>query len=109
MASEERINEVLHRELAEAITQEVEFPEGLITITAVDCSSDFSFARVFVSVLPDHLTGTALRALKKSSARVMARAKKHLKFRRIPKLRWSFDSIERDYEEIDKVMREIED
>lgn len=107
MASQERINEILHRELAEGISQEVEFPDGLITVTGVDCASDFSYARVFISVLPDHLTGSALRALQKASGRLMERAKRHVKFRRLPKIRWIFDPIERDYEKMESVMKDI--
>lgn len=107
MASEGRINEVLHRELAEAITTEVVFPDGLITITGVDCSTDLSHAKVYVSVLPDHLTGTALRLLQKASSRIMDKAKRHIKFRRIPKLHWSFDPIERDYEEMEEIMKDL--
>jgi ribosome-binding factor A len=103
-----RINEILYRELSAAIPREVFFPEGLITITSVDCSSDMGHARAYVSVLPDRLTGTALRALQKSSVTIMKSVAGRLKFRRIPKLSWSFDPVERDYEKMDKVFQEID-
>ena len=108
MPSVGRINEILHREISEAISREVFFPDGLITVTSVDCASDMGYARVYVSVLPDKLAGTALRSLQKSSAQIMKLASGHLKFRKIPKIQWSFDPIEREYAEIDKVFREID-
>ena len=108
MPSVGRINEILHREISEAISREVFFPEGLITVTSVDCSSDMSHARIYVSVLPDKLAGTALRSLQKSSAQIIKLAANHLKFRKIPKIQWSFDPIEREYEKIDKVFQEID-
>ena len=108
MSSQDKANEILHRELAEAISQIVEFPEGLITVTGVDCASSFDSAKVFVSVLPDNLTGSALRALQRSSGRIMEQIKKRVKFRRLPRLYWIFDPIERDYEKMEKMMRDID-
>jgi len=95
MSKVEQLNELLHRELAEAINRELEFPEVFVTVTYVSCTPDLQHAKVIVSVLPDKMAGTALKKLKASSGRIAASIIKKTRLRKIPRLLWEFDPTER--------------
>ena len=95
MSKLEQINETLLHALAEIINREIEIPNVFITATFVKCSADLNNATVGISVLPDHLTGTALEKLRRTSGTIAQNLRKKVKIRRVPKLRFVFDSTER--------------
>ncbi len=107
MAKNERINELLLEELANAVNKEVGIQDALITISSVSCDPDLKTALVRVSVLPDHLAGTVLRKLKSSTGQLVSLMKKRVKIRRIPRLIWEFDATEREAEKIEKLIEEV--
>jgi ribosome-binding factor A len=104
----ERINEELRRETAIAIEKVIELEGGLITVAWANCDSNFSTARIGISVLPDSLAGTALEKLRKSSGEIASELKKRLSFRHIPKLFWTFDSTEKNVDSLERVFQKIE-
>lgn len=95
MSKVEQLNELLHRELAVAINRELEFPEVFVTVVGVSCMPDLQFAKVYVSVLPDKLAGTALKKLKGASGRLASAVVKKTRLRKVPRLLWEFDATER--------------
>lgn len=109
MSKVEQLNELLHRELASAVNQELEFPEAFITITYVSCNPDLQFAKVIVSVLPDHLAGTALKKLKGASGRLAAAVVKRTRLRKVPRLLWEFDPTERKAAVLEDVFLRIDE
>lgn len=109
MAKVEQLNELLHRELAAAINRELEFPEAFVTITYVSCTPDLQFAKVIVSVLPDHLAGTALKKLKAASGRFASLITKNTRLRKAPRLLWEFDPTERKAAVLEEVFLKIEE
>ena len=102
-------NELLHRELATAINQVLEWPEALITIVYVDCSADLQTARIGISVLPDKLAGTALKKLKAASGRFAKLISHNTRLRKAPKLWWEFDDTERRAAELEEVFLKIDE
>jgi ribosome-binding factor A len=104
----EQVNEQLRKELAILIAREIPLEAGMITVIFVKCSPDFRYAKIGISVLPEHLTGTALRNLKSNSSRFSHNLKKRLDFKFIPKFNWVIDSQERYAAEMDKVFQELE-
>lgn len=90
------------------ITEEVEFPNGLITICHVECDTNFYSARVLFSVLPDNLVGTALEKLKKNSGLIAEELKRRIRIRKIPHLIWEFDPTEKRAGVLDKAFEAIE-
>lgn len=104
----ERINDLILLELAEAINREVIIPNSLVTVTFVDCDKDLKKARVGVSVLPDNMAGSTLRALKKSTPQLIAILKKRIKIRKLPHFVWEFDATEREAERLEKLIAEAE-
>lgn len=103
----EQVNELLREKLASLIAREIPLEEGLITITYVRVSPDLNYAKIGVSVLPDNLTGTALKRLRSSSGLFAGVLRKDIKMRKIPKFNWVFDNTEKEAAKIDNLFDEI--
>jgi ribosome-binding factor A len=94
----QRVEEQIHRLLAELIRREVKDPRvGPVTITAVELSRDLTHAKVFF--LPfdaKRPTAEVGAALASAAGFLRIQLKKHLKMRSAPELRFLPDeSIER--------------
>ncbi len=100
----ERINELLRSSLATFVSREVYLEGGLITITKVETSPDLRFSKIYISVLPENLTGTALQKLRKNNALFSRSIAKTTRIRKVPKFKWLLDEGERQIVEISKVM-----
>jgi ribosome-binding factor A len=100
----ERINELLRAELSNLVAREMPLENGLITITYVKCGADLKNATIGISVLPENLTGTALRQLAKISGLLSKELHKKLKIKFIPKFYWKVDALERYAIEIDQAI-----
>jgi len=105
MSRVEQINQLLLSELANLIQKHIDLPGGLITVTEVDCSPNLEQARIFVSVLPDKLYGTALKRLRRGTGFLRKKLGK-LNLRTIPKIIWKIDAREKYAAEIDKLLEE---
>jgi len=109
MANNNRINELILEELAAAVNREVGVENALITITYVECSPDLKQAKVGFSVIPDNLTGTALRKLTSSTSQIVGTLRNRLKLRKMPHLIWEFDSTEKEASKIEKLIAELDE
>ena len=89
----QRLNEQLKRELSELIRTQVRDPRvGLVTVTAVDITSDLSLARVYVRILGDDAEVEEGMAGLSAAAPFMRTALgQELSIRRIPELRFQHD------------------
>jgi ribosome-binding factor A len=108
MPNIDRLNETLRKEISMIIAEEIEFPDGLITITHVECDTNFYSARILISVLPDSLVGTALEKLRKGSKLIADELKQRIRIRKIPHLIWEFDPTEKQAGALDKIFAEAE-
>lgn len=97
----EQINELLRAELSYLIARESPLENGLITITYVRTGADLKNATIGISVLPENLSGTALRQLKRISGQLARELNKKLKIQFIPKFRWEIDTLERNAFELE--------
>jgi ribosome-binding factor A len=107
----ERLNETLRKEVALAIEETIDFPDGLITVSWVKCDLNFSSAKIAISVLPDNVVGSALEKLRTSSGEIAGILKNRVRLRKMPKLLWTFDPTEKKagiLEEAFKEMKKIE-
>lgn len=91
-----QINESLKHELASILNKELELRNALVTVSSVYCSDDLKYARVGVSVLPDRLAGTALRALRAKSGQIAKMLQKKTNLHKIPQITWNLDVTERE-------------
>ena len=96
---ERRLGQEIQRLLPDLIRDEVKDPRvatGLITITAVEVSSDLSIAKVFVTVLGSPDPEGTLDALNRASAFLRSELAPRLRVRTVPSLRFVYDtSVER--------------
>ena len=103
----ERINEQLRSELSNLIEQKLDWDKGLITIVRVKCSPDLSQATINISVLPENVSGTALRKLRSQNQEFAQILGKKLNLKRIPRFHWKIDWTERRAAEINKILEQI--
>jgi ribosome-binding factor A len=104
-----RINDLILEELAQAVNREVAVENALVTITYVECSPDLKQAKIGFSVLPDNLTGTALRKLNAKTAQLVGILRSRTKIRKLPHLLWEFDATEKEASKIERLIAGIDD
>ncbi len=107
MSRTQQVNETLLKDIANYISREISVEGCLITITRVECSSDFKSAKIGISVLPEKFFGSALEALRKNNSLISEYLRKKTSFRRIPKFSWYIDETEMHAAEIDKIFDQI--
>lgn len=93
-----RVGEQMQRELAQLIQQEIKDPRiGMLTVTAVEVSRDFSHAKVFVTSLNDEQgMQQTLEILAHASGFLRHELGRRMKLRTIPELHFVHDeSVER--------------
>ena len=89
----DRVADQIQRELATLIQLEVKDPRvGMVTITGVDVSKEFEYARVFFTVLGDEVVREATTKGLTRAAGFLRRELAHrLKLRATPELRFVYD------------------
>ena len=107
MSRVDQINELIRNELANLISREIFLPDGLITISYVDCSPDLNNAKIGVSVLSEKFNGTALKKLRHQSGQFANTLKKKLKIKKIPKFNWLIDTTEKKAADIEGLLYQI--
>jgi len=103
----QQVNELLKSEIANLVSREIFLENGLITITYVKCSPDLKQAKIGISVLPENISGTALKTLRQHSKNFSQNLKKKLNLKLIPRFRWEIDQQERHATEIDKIIEKL--
>jgi ribosome-binding factor A len=93
----QKLGELIQRELSELLQRELRDPGvGMITITAVDVSPDFSHARVLYTTLDSAHAQDAAKGLKRAAGFLRSQLAKRLKLYTTPQLRFEYDaSVER--------------
>jgi ribosome-binding factor A len=102
----QKLGDLIQRELSELLQRELRDPGvGMITITAVDVSPDFSHAKVFFTVLDAERLDDAKQGLKRAAGFLRTQLAKRIKLYTTPELRFEYDeSVERG----DRLSRLIE-
>lgn len=108
MSRTDQINEYLHRELSDLLNTQSVLSNGLITISKVDCTPDLQYAKIKVSVLPENVSGTALKRLRSLNSFFNSTLRKKTRLRKIPTLRWEFDPAEKETSNIEKLLKETQ-
>jgi len=104
-----RVAELVHRELAVLIAQEVKDPRiNTVTVTAVDVSPDLRLAKVYVTRLDtdERHAEDIVTPLRHAAGFLRRRLGEHVDLKRVPMLEFHYDSsIERGM----KLSRKIEE
>ena len=92
-----KLGDLIQRELSELVQRELRDPRvGMITITSVDVSPDFSHAKVFFTTLSKENLDDAKQGLKRASGFLRSQLAKRIKLYTTPELRFEYDeSVER--------------
>ena len=108
----ERINHLLRQEIADVLTREVKdetLSTALISITAVETSSDLRVAKVYFSVYGDEeVIQAAHTRLTRASGFLHHNLKERLDLRHIPHLEFILDRSLARGDRIMRLMRNIE-
>lgn len=102
----ERINSNLQKEISYIISNEVKNPNvKFVTITAVDVTSDLSYARVYFTTL-DNNTET-LKGLKSAKGYIRKALADRIELRHIPELEFIYDESIEYGKKIEQKIKEI--
>ncbi len=107
----DRVNANLRQEISLILANEVKNPhiDGLVSIVAVETSSDLRRAKVFVSVYGTGDRRGVLRALSSAAGFVGRRLGDRLAMKSVPHLQFRLDeSIERGADLSDKILRIVD-
>jgi ribosome-binding factor A len=99
-----KVNELILQQLGTVIAEELEFPEALITILAVDTSPDLKHAKVFISILPDSQVEIVTRKLNNAVKLLQKELAGKISLRSLPRLQFIYDDTEKQAEEIDRLL-----
>lgn len=83
----QRVNQLIKKELSQAILKEITFPLNvLVTVTQVETSANLIQAKVYISVMPEGRIGEVMRVLNESIYDLQQKLNKRLKMRPIPRI-----------------------
>lgn len=104
-----KVNEELRREISNIISLELKDPHltGLISVTKVNTTPDFRFARVYVSMIGAKNNKQCLAILKKSSGYIRSILARKINLRITPELVFEFDESLEYGSKIDKILKDI--
>lgn len=102
----ERINSNLQKEISYIIANEVKNPNvKFVTVTAVDVTSDLSYARVYFTTFNNHQE--TLKGLKSAKGYIKKALTKRIELRHIPELEFIYDESIEYGKKIEEKIREI--
>ncbi|MBD3670965.1 MAG: 30S ribosome-binding factor RbfA [Gammaproteobacteria bacterium] len=90
-----RVGEQIQRELSELVRREIKDPRlGMVTISGVEVSKDFSTARVFITVLGKERSAAEedLEILNHAAGHLRGLLGRSIRLRHIPKLSFFYDA-----------------
>ena len=104
-----KVNEELKKEISRIISLELKDPglTGLISVTSVKTSPDFSMARVYVSMIGAKNNKQCLATLKKCSGHIRSMLAKKVNLRTTPELVFEFDESIEYGSRIDQILKDI--
>jgi ribosome-binding factor A len=93
----QKLGDLIQRELSELVQRELRDPRvGMITITSVDVSPDFSHAKVFFTTLSSEQIAEAKEGLRRAAGFLRTQLARRIKLYTTPELRFEYDeSVER--------------
>ena len=93
----QKLGDLIQRELSELLQRELRDPRvGMITITGVDVSPDFSHAKVLYTTLDPAHIDDASKGLKRAAGFLRSQLARRIKLYTTPELRFEYDeSVER--------------
>lgn len=105
----QRVEEEMKREIASIIKDNIKDPRvGFVTVTGVEVTPDFRYAKVFVSVYgDDDAIKIAMEGLEKASGYIRKEVSQRVKLRNSPELSFRFDESIRHGAKIAEILAKM--
>lgn len=104
----ERLNHLIQQEISVILMTEVEDEDlKFVTITGCDTSNDFSFCKVYFTVLEEEKKKTVTEALEKAASFIRGKLSEAIDIRHTPELKFIYDSSIAYGEHIEKIIDQI--
>jgi len=89
----EQSESLMHRTIAEVLQRDVSDPRivGLVGVTRVSITTDYRWADVYVTVMPDRYERRTLNGLNAAAAHIHRKVMKKVALRTVPHLRFALD------------------
>ena len=93
----QKLGDQIQRELSDLLARELRDPRvGMVTITSVDVSPDFSHAKVFFTLLEKEKLEDTVHGLRRAAGFLRSQLARRIKLYTTPELRFEYDeSVER--------------
>ena len=102
----ERIQSIIAKNITEIIAYEVKNPHiGFVTVSEVKVSTDFSYAKVYVSFLTSKHPEKNLEELNKSKGFIRSSLAKKLDIRKTPEISFVLDETYEKAERIEELIK----
>lgn len=96
----EKITELIHRQVGKAVSKELKGLDALVTVSNVIISPNHQHASVFITVLPYEKSSEMLEALEENVKDIQHSLNKSLRMRPVPKISFKIDDSEQKGREI---------
>ena len=103
-----RINELIKKHISEIISRELDLKPGVfVTVAKVDTTPDLRYTRIFVSIFPEKEIKYGAKTLEKELYQIQGALNKKLSMRPLPKIEFKIDMTESKADEIEKLLKNI--
>lgn len=104
--SKSRNESLMLRYLSEIISYKVHDPAlGLATVTAVEVTSDYSYAKVFMSFLGDGDVTQKMSVLQGAAGFIRHELAQKMQIRKIPELRFVYDDTLKKAQKLEEILK----
>ena len=105
----EKINKLLKQQISQAILKNLEFKkETMITVTRVETSPDFNYAKTKVSIIPFDKAEKILEILKIKKGTIQRSITKNLEMKKVPKVRFVLDKTEQKVSRVEQLIKKMQ-
>lgn len=105
----QKVNSLIREQISDIFSKELDLKPGVfLTILKVDTTADLRYTNVFVSVFPEKDGNYVVTALKNERNNIQKTLNKKLHMKVIPKIVFKLDNTEAQADEIEKILRQIE-
>lgn len=107
----ERLNSTFQKEISEIISQEVNntiIKRSMVSINDVDITNDYSYARVYFTILNEDNKNVVLKELEKTSSFIERILFKRVDIAKMPKLQFIYDNSIKEGERIEEIIKNLD-
>ena len=106
-----KIEDFLKKEISQIISSQAKDPRyKFLNIVDVKCSSDLGVAKVFYTIIDGDISDSPnSKSLEKFSSMVRSKLSKFMQIRRVPKLIFQYDESLERYNDIDALLKSLND